>query len=64
MCEKTEDLKAISANSIGNEIGPVGHGPFERVFDSTFTTHGWELGQFVYAGEDSIGEVVGSLGVF
>jgi hypothetical protein len=59
-----EDLKAITVYSVGNGIGPIGHGPFARVFDLTFTTHGWKFGLLVYAGKDRIGEVVSSLGVF
>jgi hypothetical protein len=55
-----ENLKAITTYTIGDQIGPVGYRPFACIFDSAFASHGGELGQFVYAGEDRIGEVVSS----
>lgn len=59
-----EDLKSITTYSIGNKKGSIGHSPFARVFDSTSTTHTWELEQFVYASINRIGKVVSSLGIF
>jgi len=52
--EYPKDLKAVTVHPIGDEIGPVGHCPFTRIFDSTLTAHRGKPGQFVYAGENCI----------
>ncbi|KQN52940.1 hypothetical protein ASE98_20280 [Pseudomonas sp. Leaf48] len=61
--KNSQHLQPTLADSIGNQIGAVGHCPFSSTWYAPFAASCWKASQVIDAGENGLDEVSGRSGI-